>query len=292
MPVPREARARFGVGPAHLPPPMPAPILWLPDALAPPDRARRAVFSALQAEPDLARDYVLKGGLVLQRVFGSPRVSHDIDLNHVEPHPVERPEAYRETLQAVADRLAAGVAARAETSGLASARVEVQKWSQTLPTVFLLVHYRTESGAEEQTVEVQVTLCERVVQPVPARIDGVPVLASSLTDLVADKLKVILQQPHRHEARHADVYDLWFALAQAPFQVEPGAVRDALRRKLEVWPELLPLTAAGFRDRAVETFAEQGYKKIKTEQPDLPFAPFDVVWAKILAFVDQMELPD
>ena len=268
---------------------MSAPILWLPDGLSPDDRARRAVFSALQAEPDLARDYALKGGLVLQRVYGSPRVSHDIDLNHVEPHPNKVSEAYTEKLQDVADRLAAGVAEAAEASGLTEARVEVEKWSRVLPTVFLLVHYRTaESPEEERTVEVQVTLCERVCEPIPARIDGVPVLASGLNDLVADKLKVLLQQPHRHEARHADVYDLWFALAQAPIRAEPAQVRAALDTKLQIWPELPPLTADVFREMAVETFAEQGYKKIKTEQPDLPFAPFDVVWAEILAFVDDM----
>ena len=268
-----------------------APILWLPDALSPEDRARRAVLAALQAEPDLTRDYALKGGLVLQRIYGSPRVSHDIDLNHVEPHPNEISEAYTATLQDVADRLADRVAETAPASGLASARVEVQKWSQALPTVFLLVHYRTEAG-EAGHVEVQVTLCERVCEAVPARIDGVPVRASGLNDLVADKLKVLLQQPHRHEARHADVYDLWFSLAQAPLCADPARVRSALETKLQVWPELLPLRAGAFREMAVRTFAEQGYKKIQSEQPDLPFAPFDVVWAEILAFVDRMELPD
>lgn len=268
----------------------------MPDA--PPDwdqQARLAVLTALRRHDDLARDYVLKGGLVLQRVFGSPRRSDDIDLNHAEPYPNELTEANRATLQDVCDRLGAAVAEAAPDFGLAEARFRIEKWSRLLPTVFAEVDYRAEpEGAEpvEGAVEVQVTLCERVCHTVLARIDGVPVLASTLDDVVADKLKVLLQQRRRHKVRHSDVYDLWFALAEAPFVPDPGRVREALLAKLASWPEYLPLYADAFREAAVRTFAEQGYRSLRAEQPDLPFAPFDVVWGEVQAFVDAMGLPE
>ncbi len=258
-------------------------------------RARLATFAALRRHADLARDYVLKGGLVLERVYGSPRVSDDIDLNHVEAHVNELTEAHRATLQDVCDRLGATVTETAPDFGLRRAELRIVKWSELLPTVFAEVVYEAapaDGAPVEGAVEVQVTLCERVCHTVLARIGGVPVLASTLDDIVADKLKVLLQQRRRHKVRHSDVYDLWFALVQAPFVPDPATVRDALLVKLESWPMYLPLTAAAFRQKGVRTFAEQGYRNLRAEQPDLPFAPFDVVWEKVQAFVDAMGLPE
>lgn len=258
-------------------------------------RARLAALAALRQHDDLARDYVLKGGLVLQRVFGSPRPSDDIDLNHAVAHDNEITDANTATLQDVCDRLDAALAETAGAFGLAEARLRIEKWSTLLPTVFAHVVYRAEpEGADpaEGAVEIQVTLCERVCGTVLARIDRVPVLSATLDDVVADKLKVLLQQARRHKVRHSDVYDLWFALVEAPFVPDPDAVREALLSKLESWPEYLPLHAGAFRALAVRTFAEQGYRHLRAEEPDLPFAPFDVVWDEILAFVDAMALPE
>jgi len=262
-----------------------------PSAPVDPDhRARLAVLAALRADAELARDYVLKGGLVLQHVYGSPRVSADIDLNHAEAHVNELTEAHRQTLEAVCERIDAALQQTAPDFGLDAARLRIVKWSELLPTVFAEVDARAEDA--EASVEVQVTLCERVCHTVLGRIDGVPVLVSTLDDLVADKLKVLLQQHRRHEVRHSDVYDLWYALARAPFVPDPATVREALLTKLASWPEYLPLRADAFRQPGVEAFAEQGYRALRAEQPDLPFAPFDVVWDAIQAFVDAMGLPE
>ncbi len=259
----------------------------------PDQRARLAVLAALRRHDDLARDYVLKGGLVLQRVYGSPRASDDIDLNHVRAHENALTDAHRATLQDVCDRLAAALTETAPRFGLAEAALRVDKWSELLPTVFAEVDYRTDDDEPaEGAVEVQVTLCERVCHTALARIDGVPVLASTLDDVVADKLKVLLQQRRRGKVRHSDVYDLWFALSVAPFVPDPDVVREALLAKMASWPEYLPITRAQFRAEGVRTFAEQGYRALRADQPDLPFAPFDVVWHAIEAFVDAMGLPE
>ncbi len=261
-----------------------------PYAAAPDQRARLAVLAALRADDALARDYVLKGGLVFQHVYGSPRVSSDIDLNHAEAHLNEITEAHRQTLKAVCERIGARLIETAPRFGLDDACLRIVKWSELLPTVFAEVDYR--AGDASGAVEVQITLCERVCHTVLGRIDGVPVLTSTLDDLVADKLKVLLQQHRRHEVRHSDVFDLWYALVRAPFVPDPATVREALLTKLTSWPTYLPLTADAFRQPGIEAFAEQGYRALRAEQPDLPFAPFDVVWDAIQAFVDAMELPE
>ena len=253
-------------------------------------RARHAVLAALRADPAL-RGYVLKGGLVLQHVYGSPRASLDVDLNHAEPHENAITDANTAALGDACGRLGAALADAAGGLGLASARLEVEKWSRLLPTVFARAHVEAEGG-RAGSVEVQLTLSERVCYSALGRIDGVPVRVATLDDVVADKLKVLLQQRRRHQVRHSDVFDLWFALARAPFVPDPGAVRDALLTKFEAWPAYLPLRAGAFGQPGVRTFAEQGYRALRAEQPDLPFAPFDVVWDEVGRFVGAMDLPD
>ena len=253
----------------------------------PPQRARLAVLAALRAHDDLARDYALKGGFVLERVFGSPRPSADLDLDHVAG---TAGGADRAAIRDVCDRVGATLPDTTERFGLDAARLRVVRWSDRLPTAFAEVDFEAEGGVAG-TVEVQVTACEPVPATVLARVDRVPVRVATLDVLVADKLKTLLQQTGRHEVRYADVYDLWFALVEAPFVPDPVRVRRALLVALEPWPEHLPVTAASFARPAVRAFAEQGYRALRAEEPDLPFAPFDVVWAEVEAFVAALGLP-
>ena len=259
----------------------------MPDP-APPQRARLAVLAALREHDDLARDYALKGGYVLHRVYGSPRPSSDLDLDHVRAHGRDPGGANRATLDDVCRRIDAALPALAGRFGLDRVGLEVVRWSDRLATVFAEVRYA--AGGAVGAVEVQVTLCEEIPRTVLARVDRVPVRVATLDVLVADKLKVLLQQTGRHRVRYADVYDLWFALVEAPFVPDPAAVREALVAALASWPELGPATAEAFGRPAVRAFAEQGYRALRAEEPDLPFAPFDVVWDEITAFVAALDL--
>ncbi len=259
--------------------------------VVPEERARLAVLAAVASLDDLRRDYVLKGGLVLQHVYGSPRPSHDLDFNHVRSHPNTLTAAHEAALQSFCDRVAEALPRFAASYALARLAVRGEKWSELLPTVFALVAWEDAEGTTG-TVELQATLCERVCRSVHARIGGVAVHAAALDDIVADKLKVLLQQTRRHQVRSTDVYDLWYALEAAPFVVDPSAVGPFLLQKAAAWPELLPITAARFRDAAVQSFAEAGYRRLHAEQPALRSPPFDTVWASVLAFVDQLGLDD
>ena len=240
----------------------------------------------LLTEGDLDLDAALRRFLAVGPVG-------DLDFNHARAHENEVSDAHTHKLQDVVDRVDAALAETAPDFGLADARLHVLKWSDVLPTVFAEVAYRTDGEEPAQGgVEVQVTLCEKVCHTAQARIDRVPVLVSTLDDVVADKLKVLLQQRRRHKVRHSDVYDLWFALVEAPFVPDPVTVRDALLTKLESWPDYLPLRAGVFREEGVRTFAEQGYRALRADEPDLPFAPFDRVWGAIQRFVGAMGLPE
>ncbi len=252
--------------------------------------ARLATLAAFDGDPDLREQYALKGGLVLRHIYGSPRPSEDLDFNHVLPHRNEVTPEHKDALRNVTARIRLGLGRTATRYGLARAGVRILKWSQLLPTAFCEVWYETPTG-EAGAVEMQITLCEAICHVTRARVNDIPVLASALEDVVADKLKTILQQVPRHQVREVDVFDLWFALEHAHFVPDAAQVAACLRVKVEVWPDLQPITRARFHHEGVRTFAEAGYRKLKTLHPDTPHPPFDVAWSAIMRFVDQLDLP-
>ena len=258
--------------------------------MTPTHRLRLAALSAVFGDPELGRAFVLDGGLVLQRVYGSPRPSSDIDLSHVEAYPHGAGDDARERLLRAIEAIRQRLPATAPSFGMEAATIEVERWNGRLATVHARVRGRAASG-EAASVELQATLCEPACRPVRARIDGVEVLAQSLEDVAAAKLQTLLQQADRGTVRHADVFDLWYAVAQAPLVVTPEPVGRCLQARIELWPSLSPVTARSFRQRPVVTFAEQGHRKLRAEAPNLDVPPFDEVWRTVLAFVDAMGLP-
>jgi hypothetical protein len=181
------------------------------------------------------------------------------------------------------------MAGQAHRFGLDRAGVRIVKWSEALPTVFCLVHWQRGSAAG--TVPLQATLSEVVCATLRARVDGVPVLATRLEDAVADKLKTLLQQVPRHQVRASDTHDLWYALERAPVIPDPELVAECLVRKSAPWPELRGISAQGFHEPAVQSFAEAGFRKLRAQQPELDLPPFDQAWARLLSFVDSLPLP-
>jgi hypothetical protein len=252
--------------------------------------ARLAALSALDANPGLRDAYALKGGLVLRYVYGCPRASEDLDFNLVEPRPRAISRELKEELREFVSQLRQGLQRSAPTFGLDAAGVRIDRWSAALPTAFCSVWYRGPAG--EGSVEMQATLSEVLCETQRARIEGIPVLVARLEDAVADKLKVLLQTVRRHQVRPSDVFDLWWALERAPLVPDPAVVGECLRRKAAPWEDLHGLTTGRFRVPAVRSFAEAGYRKLRAEQPDLPFAPFDDVWDRVLDLVDALGLPD
>ncbi len=252
--------------------------------------ARLATLAALDADPVLRDAYALKGGLVLHHVHGCPRLTEDLDFNLVDPRPRELTPAHRAELREFVSRLRSGLKGSAPEQGLERAGVRIERWSDALPTAFCSVWYHGPFGAG--AVEMQVTLSEVLCSTMRARIEGIPVLVTTLDDAVADKLKVVLQTVRRHQVRPSDVFDLWWLLERAPAVPDPVVVGQCLLKKTAPWEDLRPLSASRFREPAVRSFAEAGYRKLRVEQPGLPFAPFDDVWERVMALVDALGLPD
>jgi predicted nucleotidyltransferase component of viral defense system len=265
------------------------------DWSAPADRARLAVLDALAHTPELWRAYVLKGGLALHFAYGSPRRSSDLDFSAVEPFSSEITEANERRILRFCHTLDAGLEAVAARHGLAGLAVQRRTLSDEIPALLAEVGYSAEARAEnryDDAIEMQVVLSEVVCETAESHIEGVPIHVPSLDDVLAEKLKALLQQVPRDTARSTDVFDLWYFLEISEHPVDRAKVADFVRQKSTPWPAIQPLARSEFADERVRAHAASAYDGIAASLGDgLALPPFDEAFGAVLRFVRSLDLP-
>lgn len=209
------------------------------------DYAIGHVLAALAAETSIAETLVMKGGTALKKLyFGDYRFSEDLDFSAIGgPRGADLEEAFR----SVGARVARGL------SRLGPFRVETERVTHDAP------HPR---GQEDFVFRVQypwqpqpycvfkaeVTVDEPVLLP-PARrpiLHGYAedlretVLVYAIEEVLAEKLRALLQNEERRETRRwirprgRDIYDLWRILTSPPVPIDRSALRRILAEKCAV----------------------------------------------------------
>ncbi len=112
--------------------------------------------------------------------------------------------------------------------------------------------------------------------------------ACTLNDIVAEKLRALLQQIPRNRTRPQDVFDIARVVREG-LTIDPVRVAEYLRRKCAD-REIVP-TRAAFRDPEIARRAQTGYEAVlRLSQREV--TPFAEAWATVLSLVDRLDLPD
>jgi len=113
-----------------------------------------------------------------------------------------------------------------------------------------------------------------------------PLQVSTHEDIIAEKLRALLQQVPRNRTRPQDVLDIVVALNRGarlrPEVVANFLLRKAASRNIEVSMEL-------FQTEELWSRAEQGYVELQSTARDL-FVPFDDAKKTLLAFIRTLPL--
>lgn len=254
-------------------------------------RATRAILDAIGRTPPLYDPFVLKGGLALHLGFGSPRRSHDVDLNAVTPvarqiteETMDRLCSFRHQLNEALDTV------RAEYD-FESLETQAGTLSKEMPTLMTEVRYRS-AGGREGAVQLQVTLSDVVCDTVRRTIRGIPLHLPALEDIIADKLKALLQQAPRDKVRSNDVFDVWYFAEVSPLPVDPAVVTDYLLRKSRHGVKIPAPSKRHFRRKSVVAYSASSYDELAALLPDgIDLPPFRDAYAAVLGFVDRLDLP-
>ena len=147
------------------------------------------------------------------------------------------------------------------------------------------------SGQSPNVVEIDHSYNEAVFDVEVLRLaDGDTLQAYSFINLMAEKLRALLQQPVRRRNREQDVYDLHLLLG-----LDHNFDREERHRLLHILTEScnsrnIEPTAHSLRDPRVRSMAEAGYETLKQEVEG-PLPPFAVAYQVVQDFYEGLPWP-
>ena len=183
---------------------------------------REAVHTILDGighSQNLSAKMVMKGGLLLAIRYASSRYTRDLDFSTRDKYTAESVELLlaelREGLVTAEDRLSYDTLCR-----LQSHKVEPKGENKTHQSLALKIGFanrsnagqmaRLEAGTSPQVVEIDYSFNEAVFDVEVLELDGGATIHSyTLNNVLAEKMRSLLQQPVRRRNRRQDVYDIW-----------------------------------------------------------------------------------
>lgn len=257
--------------------------------------AQYGVLRAIASSKALSGLLVFKGGNALDFVWQPNRSTRDLDFSARESNL---------GAEQIRDLLAASLGRAARETGVA---YQVQRVRQNPPganktfiTYDITVGYalpddqrsrqKIERGESvSQVVPVEISLNEPICAVVEVDIEGAhPLQVSSLEDIVAEKLRALLQQLIRNRSRCQDLLDIAVNLRKHP-ELNHAQVAEYLLRKAAARD--VPVSREAFRREEIRERAAVGYEELAATTRNI-FIPFPEAYAEVMAFVERLDLPE
>lgn len=261
--------------------------------------AQYAVLCAIAAVRPLREGLVFKGGNALDFVWQPNRSTVDLDFSVDHTSSLAMPNA--ETLRML---LARGLPVASTQLGVTLKVHRVQPNPRGTDRDFVTfearvgyalpdedrLRQRMERGEpSSRAIKLDISINEpigdaRLVQMGP----DLQLRVATIEDIVAEKLRALLQQPIRNRQRRQDLLDIAVILREklafdrrlvAEFMLLKAAARD------------VPVSRAAFRNPGVVNRASAGYAELE-QTTRAAFVPFDEALSMLYALVDELDIPE
>jgi predicted nucleotidyltransferase component of viral defense system len=256
--------------------------------------AVHTILCAIAHEPALRREMVMKGGILLAIRYGSNRFTKDIDFSTsklLKDMPLE-------TVRDLLDRSL--VIAVAELDYDLDCQVQSatvmpsDKPGVTFPNIRLTIGHAYKGTAKHNAllgkrcpsiISIDFSLNEPILALEKLALggsgDGI-LLSYAFSDLVAEKLRAILQQEQRNRVRRQDIYDLSRLLDRhAPDESERAAILSSLRKKSA--SRALEVSRDSMDNPEIRKRAQADYPQLANEiEGELP--DFDASYNRVADF--------
>jgi predicted nucleotidyltransferase component of viral defense system len=267
-----------------------------------PQRAARLRFAQMVmleslAAHGLAVQLAFKGGNALRLVYDNPRGTIDLDFT-------ARPSV-RDDLDWIRARVGEAVAAipadRRFKARVQSIQRRPAAEDATLPTYSIRVGFclagdrAFERGAFDrgepvpEVVDLEISLNDVVCATEPVRLrpgHGGPIQVCTLEDIIAEKLRSLLQQPVRKRFRRQDAYDVARMWRVRGASMNLGLIAAFFRQKCAA--RGIPPLASAF-DEEIRRRAAYEYGTLWDATGDA-FIEFDDAWAGVMDLVGRLGL--
>jgi predicted nucleotidyltransferase component of viral defense system len=261
--------------------------------------AQYAVLQSIAAVRQLREGLVFKGGNALDFVWQPNRSTVDLDFSVDHKSALATPDA--DTIQTLLER-GNGVAIAATGILLVVHQVRRNppgedrhfvtfqgRVGYSLPDQARLRQRMEQGERSPQVIDLDISINEPIGD---ARIrelsSGVFLRVATIEDIVAEKLRALLQQPIRNRHRRQDLLDIAVVLREnATF--DRGLVAAFLLTKAEA--RGVPVSRAAFRNPEVAERASVGYAELQQTTRVL-FVPYEEALTLLHEFVNNLEIPD
>jgi predicted nucleotidyltransferase component of viral defense system len=242
----------------------------------------------------LRESLLLKGGTLLSAAYQSVRQTGDIDFTVMLPV-----QPYADKLREVLDK---ALILAAEDLGYVELRLKVQSIrmrpritnfeTAAHPALEVTIGSALRGTAEErqlndgtasQVLRIDMSFNEPAINVETLTIgdDGSTILAYGVEDIIAEKLRALLQQPIRKRTRRQDVYDIHWLVTQLKLSDQQCSdILESLRTKAASHD--LPVDRTSFDNPEVKSRAQTDWNTMRQEVGDLP--DFEPTFAVVKAF--------
>lgn len=258
--------------------------------------AVHTILMAIAKTPTLQAAMIMKGGILLALEYQSTRFTRDIDFSTSAKLAQLDLDRFRADFEAglvrAVDRLGYGLDCRVQ-----SCKQQPPGNEADFPTIRLTVGYADKSdlrshrrllaGNSSQIVQVDYSLNEPEGTPeIVTFDDGDAIRVYSLVDLIAEKLRAILQQEVRRRVRRQDIWDLHFLLIEQGKATEDWRKREILRSlKEKAAARNLPVARDSMRNPEIFRRSQIEYQSLVAEiEGSLP--PFEEAYAAVQAYYE------
>lgn len=253
--------------------------------------AAHIVIAAVTRDQGLGGPMVMKGGILMGIRYHSPRFTTDIDFSSALSLEEFEPETIRRLMDSGMARVSAEFDYDLECRVQGCRVNPPNRPDASFPSIELKIghaykgtpkHKRLMQKQSPSVVSIDISLNERILEVDDMRIDAGGILRIySLNDLVAEKIRSLLQQVVRNRFRRQDVFDLNLLLTSCRREMNRDAILTSLREKagsrgIEVGPDSLD-------DPEVKRRAFEDYHTLANEVAG-PLPEFEDAYAGLVAF--------
>lgn len=255
-------------------------------------QASHVILRAVASDERLRTSMIIKGGTLLGIRYGSTRATTDIDFSTEKKLSEIDLEVFEKTLNDAMDLVESSLNYGIKCK-LQSKKTEPNAQG-TFPTIKMKVAYCLRSNASHMkrldeknsplVIAIDYSFNEKSYNVEMLQFEDEEIQAYDICDLLAEKLRSILQQEVRNRSREQDIYDVNYLLTTIyPLTtVEKEKVHSSLIRKSQGKDIDYLLNANGIDDENIHRRSKEKYHLLEATVKELP--DFDESYARVIDF--------
>jgi predicted nucleotidyltransferase component of viral defense system len=255
------------------------------------------VLHAIGKSSKLNTKMLMKGGILLAIRYESSRFTRDVDFSTSSTYAEFNKDAFLEELSQqlinAAETLEYGLDCKIQSSQVKppDEKSQFQTLKLTIGYAYkseARPHQRLMAGQCPTIVEMDYSFNEPAPKPEFLSIgDGATICAYTYADLIAEKLRALLQQPVRNRFRRQDIYDLALLLEKFPTEEIEEKLRVLQSLRVSAQSRALPIDQTSLRNPAVKEMAKRDYQLLSAEI-DGALPDFDAAYQLVTKFYETL----